>query len=81
MTRFVMRSPTLTPPAVAARLPDEDADARVARLERMLALERARREAMEQGIDRLSRRVQELTRENASLREGRLGADVLEPAR
>jgi cell division protein FtsB len=57
--------------AAAARPADAE---RVAELERLLTLERARRHAMEQGLDRLSRRVQELTRENADLREGRAGA-------
>ena len=41
----------------------------------LLALERARREAIEQGLDRLSVRCHDLARENAALRE-LLPADV-----
>lgn len=55
---------------IEIRLPGEDA--RVQQLEHLLELERARREAIEQGLDRLSARCGELARENAALRE-RLG--------
>jgi regulator of replication initiation timing len=46
---------------------------RIAELEHLLELERARREAIEAGLDRLSERCHTLARENAALRE-RLGA-------
>jgi hypothetical protein len=58
---------TLTPPTVETRL-----DPRVQELEHLLQLERARRQAIEEGLDRLSARCGELARENARLRE-RLG--------
>jgi hypothetical protein len=61
---------TLTPPSVTTRLPGDDA--RITELEHLLRLERARREAIEEGLDRLSARCAELARENALLRE-RLG--------
>ena len=41
---------------------------RVRELEHLLALERARREAIEAGMERLSARIDELARENAELR-------------
>ena len=59
----------LTPETVRTHVPDESADARVRELEHLLELERARRRAIEQGIERLSIRCSELTRENAELRE------------
>ena len=57
-TRPVDEQPAATDPA-----------ARIRELEHLLELEQARREAMEQGIERLSARVNELLRENAELRE------------
>ncbi|HEX8122945.1 MAG TPA: hypothetical protein VF549_16970 [Solirubrobacteraceae bacterium] len=42
---------------------------RIAELEHVLELERARRRAIEQGLDRLSDRCAHLARENAALRE------------
>ena len=59
----------LTPETVSTRLPETSADERVRELEHLLELERARRKAIEQGIDRLSERCSELARENAALRE------------
>ena len=59
----------LTPETVEARLPAPDPDERIRELEHLLQLERARREAIEQGLDRLSERCAELARENAKLRE------------
>jgi hypothetical protein len=56
----------LTPPTVETLLPAEE---RIRRLEHRLELERARREAIEQGLDRLSDRCGRLARENAALRE------------
>ena len=44
-------------------------EGRVRELEHLLQLERARREAIEEGLDRLSARCHELSRENAELRE------------
>jgi RIO-like serine/threonine protein kinase len=44
-------------------------DDQIRELEHLLELERARRQAMEQGLDRLSARCAALTRENAALRE------------
>ena len=52
---------------------------RIEELEHLLALERARREAIEEGMERLSARCNELARENAALRE-QLGGDVALPA-
>jgi regulator of replication initiation timing len=67
----------LSPETVRTRLPEDDVDPaeRIAQLEHLLALERARREAIEAGIDRLSERCHALARENAALRE-RLGTPV-----
>ncbi|HEX2086069.1 MAG TPA: hypothetical protein VHF89_10335 [Solirubrobacteraceae bacterium] len=57
------------------RLAGDDIEARIRELEHLLALERARREAIEAGIDTLSARCEELARENAALRE-QLGGSV-----
>ena len=57
---------TLTPDAVRASL---GPDARIRELEHRLELERGRREAIEQGLDRLSARCNALARDNAALRE------------
>ena len=65
----------LTPATIATRLPEPPAEQRVKELGHLLALERARREAIEQGLDRLSVRCHDLARENAALRE-LLPADV-----
>ncbi len=54
------------------------AEERVRELEHLLQLERARREAIEEGLDRLSARCHALSRENAELRE-QLGVS-LKPA-
>ena len=59
----------LTPPAVETRLPEDDPHARVLELEHLLQLERARREAVEEGLERLSERCTALAAENAALRE------------
>ncbi|HEX2086401.1 MAG TPA: hypothetical protein VHF89_12010 [Solirubrobacteraceae bacterium] len=59
----------LVPDDVQARLPPEAAEERIRELEHRLELERARREAIEAGIDTLSARCHELARENAALRE------------
>jgi hypothetical protein len=45
------------------------AEQRVRELERLLAMERARRQAVEQGLERLSARCTSLARQNAALRE------------
>jgi hypothetical protein len=42
---------------------------RIRELEHLLDLERGRRMAIEQGLDRLSARCADLSRENAALRE------------
>ncbi len=70
----------LTPATVHMRLPEDDPDphGRIAQLEHLLALERARREAIEGGLDRLSERCYALSRENAALRE-QLGDDAALP--
>ena len=68
----------LRPATVAARLPETTAEERVRELEHLIELERARRVAIEQGLDRLSARCHELSRENAALRE-LLPADVALP--
>ena len=65
-----MDTMTLRPRPSRRACPSEDA--RVKELEHLLELERARREAIEEGLDRLSARCSELARENAGLRE-RLG--------
>jgi hypothetical protein len=64
-----MKSLRLTPDHVRTQLPETSATARIAELEHLLALERARREAIEQGLDRLSTRCGALARENAALRD------------
>ena len=48
---------------------DGTAGARIRELEHLLELERARRVAIEQGLERLSIRCNALARENAALRE------------
>ncbi len=58
----------LTPVSVTTRLPESDLRDRVRELEHLLELERARRQAIEQGLDRLSDRCARLNRENAALR-------------
>ena len=55
--------------SVCAPLPDDATSDRVGELEHLLELERARREAIESGLDRLNERCAELQRENAALRE------------
>lgn len=64
-----MDSIRLTPATVSTRLPETAAEERIAELEHLLELERARRAAIEQGIERLSARCDELAHENAALRE------------
>ena len=64
-----METLRLTPPEVHTRLPEPSAQERICELEHLLELERGRREAIEQGLDRLSTRCAELARENAALRE------------
>ena len=59
----------LMPATVATRLPDTAPEERVRQLEHLLELERARRGAIEAGLDRLSARCHQLARENAALRE------------
>ena len=59
----------LTPATVSTRLPEPAIEERVRELEHLLELERARRVAIEAGIDRLSARCNELAHENALLRE------------
>ena len=54
--------------ALAEGATTEDAGARIRELEHLLELERARRVAIEQGLDRLSERLNELAHENAELR-------------
>ena len=58
--------------ALAEEATRGDAEGRIRELEHLLELERARRMAMEQGLDRLSDRVNELAHENQALRR-RLG--------
>jgi hypothetical protein len=65
----------LTPATVSAHLPEPATEVRVMELEHLLELERARRAAIEEGLDRLSARCNDLARENAALRE-LLPADV-----
>ena len=59
----------LSPATVSTRLPKPPAEERVRELEHLLELERGRRAAIEQGLDRLSARCSELARENAALRD------------
>ena len=54
--------------ALAEEATRGDAEGRIRELEHLLELERARRKAMEQGLERLSDRVNELAHENATLR-------------
>jgi hypothetical protein len=65
----------LSSDAVAASVP---AGERIRELEHLLELERARRAAIEEGLDRLSVRCGELARENAALRD-MLPADAALP--
>ena len=64
-----MDSIRLEPATVSTRLPEPTAEERIRELEHLLELERARRKAIEEGLDRLSARCAELARENAALRE------------
>ncbi|MDQ3741233.1 MAG: hypothetical protein M3389_09860 [Actinomycetota bacterium] len=74
-----MESLRLAPDQVRAHLPEPTAQERITELEHLLELERARREAIEQGLDRLSARCNDLARENAALKE-QLGGDLLTTA-